>query len=127
MRLQVGAAFHSVLMEPAQARMAEALAAVACADPRVPVASNASGALVSSGDEVRQALVAQIASPVRWVDCTRSLDAAGCAAYLELGPGRVLNGLVRQILGSDADVSSADAPGRLDAFVETHAASASER
>ncbi len=71
-------------------------------DPDVPMASNASGGIVSTGEEVRQALVDQIASPVRWVDCVRALSASGVTTFLELGPGRVLTGLVRQILGADA-------------------------
>jgi len=121
-RLQVGAAFHSELMKPAQAKMAEAMADVAWSDPRVPMASNASGRLVTTADEVRQALVDQIASPVRWVECARALEAAGCDTYLELGPGRVLGGLTRQTLGMETDASSADSPKRLEAFLEAHAA-----
>jgi [acyl-carrier-protein] S-malonyltransferase len=116
-RLQVGAAFHSELMKPAQARMAEAMDDVAWRDPQVPMASNAFGRLITTGDEVHEALVAQIASPVRWVDCIQSLVDAGCSSFLELGPGRVLTGLVRQIVGMDADAASADAPSKLETFV----------
>ena len=75
-----------------------------------------------TGDEIHQALIAQIASPVRWVECARSLAAAGCEAYLELGPGRVLGGLTKQTLGMETDATSADSPKRLDAFLEAHAA-----
>ena len=121
-RLQVGAAFHSELMKPAQAKMAEAMGDVAWSDPRVPMASNASGRLVTTADEVRQALIDQIASPVRWVDCAHALEAAGCDTYLELGPGRVLGGLTRQTLGMETDASAADSPKKLEAFVEAHAA-----
>jgi [acyl-carrier-protein] S-malonyltransferase len=120
-RLQVGAAFHSELMKPAQAQMAEAMESVEWRDPRVPMASNASGRLVSSADDVRRALIEQIASPVRWVACAESLVAAGCETFLELGPGRVLGGLVRQTIGMETDVSAADSPKRLEAFVEAHA------
>jgi [acyl-carrier-protein] S-malonyltransferase len=120
-RLQVGAAFHSELMKPAQARMAEAMEGVQWSDPRVPMASNASGGLVTTGDQVRQALIDQIASPVRWVECAHSLAAAGCDTFLELGQGRVLGGLVRQTLGMETDASSADSPKRLEAFLEAHA------
>jgi [acyl-carrier-protein] S-malonyltransferase len=119
-RLQVGAAFHSELMRPAQAKMAEAMADVAWDDPRVPMASNASGGLVSAAVDVREALIAQIASPVRWVDCAHSLAAAGADVFLELGPGRVLGGLVRQTLGMETDVTSADSPKRLEAFLDAH-------
>jgi [acyl-carrier-protein] S-malonyltransferase len=116
-RLQVGAAFHSELMEPVQAKMAEAMEGVAWSDPLVPIASNAFGRLVSKADEVREALVAQIASPVRWVDCVRALVAAGGTTFLELGPGRVLAGLVRQI-EPEVDVVSAGTPDQLSAFAE---------
>jgi len=115
-RLQVGAAFHSELMKPAQAKMAEAMGDVTWSDPQVPVASNAFGRLVTSADEVREALVAQIASPVQWVECVQALDGAGTTTYLELGSGRVLGGLVKQILGMETDVSSVDSPAKLEAF-----------
>lgn len=118
-RLQVGAAFHSALMRPAQERMAEAVADVAWTDPQVPLAANALGRLVSTGEEVRDALVAQIASPVDWVGCVRALADEDVVTWLELGPGRVLAGLVRQIVPG-ADVFSADSPERLDAFVDEH-------
>jgi [acyl-carrier-protein] S-malonyltransferase len=120
-RLQVGAAFHSVLMEPVQARMRDAMAAVAFSDPDVPLVSNASGTAVTTADAVRDALVAQIASPVRWVDCVQTLDAAGCSTYLELGSGRVLGGLVKQVLGMETDVSSVDSPSKVEAFAASRA------
>jgi len=118
-RLQVGAAFHSELMKPAQSRMAEAMEAVSWNDPQVPMASNAMGRLVTTADEVHEALIAQIASPVRWVDCIQSLVAAGASTFLELGPGRVVSGLVRQIVGMDADAAAADAPGKLETFLSS--------
>src|SRR5947209_10016973 len=118
-RLQVGAAFHSELMKPAQAKMAEAMEDVAWSDPQVPVASNAPGRLVTTADEVHQALIAQIASPVRWVDCVQSLVDAGASSFLEIGPGRVVTGLVCQIVGMDADAASADAPSKLESFVSS--------
>ena len=116
-RLQVGAAFHSELMRPVQARMAEAMADVTWSDPEVPLVSNASGAIVDKAADVRDALVAQIASPVRWMDCVQALVAAGSTTFLELGPGRVLSGLVRQIV-SGADTTSTDSPQALDAFLQ---------
>ena len=111
-RLQVGAAFHSELMKPVQEEMASAMADTEFRDVRVPLASNASGSLVRTGDEVRDALIAQIASPVRWVDCVRTLRAEGCDTGLELGPGRVLGGLVRQI-DPEMTVTPVDAPAKL--------------
>jgi [acyl-carrier-protein] S-malonyltransferase len=116
-RLQVGAAFHSELMKPVQQRMAEAVAEVAWSDPTVPIAVNATGRVVRGAEDVRDALVAQIASPVHWVDCVHSLVEAGTSTCLELGPGRVLSGLVRQVDAS-VDVFPADSPARLDVFIE---------
>jgi [acyl-carrier-protein] S-malonyltransferase len=113
-RLQVGAAFHSELMKPVQEEMAAAMADTEFRDARVPLASNASGGLVRTGDEVREALIAQIASPVRWVDCVRTLAAEGCDELWELGPGRVLAGLVRQI-DPELSVTPVDAPAKLPA------------
>jgi [acyl-carrier-protein] S-malonyltransferase len=114
-RLQVGAAFHSELMKPAQERMAELMGDVTWSDPRVPMASNASGALVTTADEVRAALVAQIASPVRWVECVQSLARAGVTDTLEVGAGRTLTGLVRQI-DREIEGAAADSPKRLETF-----------
>jgi [acyl-carrier-protein] S-malonyltransferase len=122
-RLQVGAAFHSELMEPVQAKMAEAMQGVAWSDPNVPMASNAFGRLIRTGEEVRDALIAQIASPVRWVDCVHALVDAGATRFLELGPGRVLGGLVRQVVPG-ADVTSAGTPADIEAFTEAPAAAA---
>ena len=115
--IAAGAAFHGALMQPVQARMTEAMAEIPWTDPLVPVAVNAYGRIVDSGEELRDALAAEIASPVRWVDCVRSLVEAGCSEFLELGPGRVLAGLVRQI-DPQADVFSADSPERLDSFAQ---------
>jgi [acyl-carrier-protein] S-malonyltransferase len=120
-RLQVGAAFHSVLMEPVQRQMAEAMDGLTWSDPEIPLVANASGAVVRTGDEVRRALVAQIASPVLWVDCVKTLGGEGCTRFLELGPGRVLGGLVRQI-NPDAELFAADSPEKLEQFA--HAAAA---
>ena len=120
LRLQVGAAFHSSLMEPVQARLDKVMDTVSWNEPEVPLASNASGTIVGDRDQVRQALLAQIASPVRWVDCVRALTEQGCDVFLELGSGRVLTGLVRQI-DADVDVSPADSRQKLEEFAEAHA------
>lgn len=121
-RLQVGAAFHSELMQPTQARMAESMESVTWSEPQVPLVSNASGELLTGREQVHQALIDQIASPVRWVDCVRALADAGVTTFLELGSGRVLTGLVRQILGVDADVFAADSPSKLEEFVASRPA-----
>ena len=121
-RLQVGAAFHSELMKPAQAKMAEAMQDVSWSDPHVPMASNASGELVTSGDHVREALIAQIASPVRWVDCAQALSSAGGTTFLEVGPGRVLSGLVKQILGMETESSAVDSAAKIESFAASQTA-----
>jgi len=118
-RLNVGAAFHSELMKPVQEQMADAVRGVAWSDPRVPVASNSRGAIVEDAESLQAALVEQIASPVRWVECVQALVGAGATTFLESGPGRVLAGLVRQI-DPDAETFSADSPARLDEFTTAH-------
>jgi [acyl-carrier-protein] S-malonyltransferase len=115
-RLPVGAAFHSSLMCPTQMELAETVTALPWHDAEAPVASNASGELVDTGSAVRGALMAQIASPVRWVACVQALIAHGCRHFLELGPGRVLTGLVRQI-APEADVAAADSREAIAAYV----------
>ena len=120
-RLQVGAAFHSELMQSVQARMGEAIGAARVKDPAVPIVANASGRLVTRAEDVRRALVDQIASPVRWVDCVRTLRDAGCTRFVELGPGRVLAGLIRQI-DRGADVITVETPAKLEELGSTHIA-----
>ena len=119
-RLQVGAAFHTELMRPVQDRLAEVMASIDWADPQVPLVANASAEVLTGAAEVREALLAQIASPVRWVDCVQALRSAGCAPFVELGPGRVLAGLVRQIDRS-VDVVSAGSPAALAELVASRA------
>jgi [acyl-carrier-protein] S-malonyltransferase len=115
-KLQVGAAFHSAMMKPVQAKLAEQMAEIEWSDPSVPLISNASGKPVSDAEGVREALIAQIASPVRWVDCVETLVGAGCTEFLELGSGRVLSGLVRQIAGADASTTPIDSPAKVEAY-----------
>jgi len=96
--LPVSAPFHCRLMQPAAERLRVELEAVAVADPRLPVARNVDGELTRAAAEVRPALVRQVASPVRWTACVERLAAAGATAFVELGPGRVLTGLLKRIL-----------------------------
>jgi [acyl-carrier-protein] S-malonyltransferase len=116
-RLRAGAAFHSELMEPVRAALAETMAGLEWRDPNPPLVSNASAQVVDSADGVREALTVQITSPVRWADCVRTLLDAGVTSFLELGSGRVLGGLVRQI-EPEAEVLSADSPKKLAKFLE---------
>ena len=116
-KLQVGAAFHSEAMVPVREKMAERMADVTFSDPTIPIVSNATGEIVTTADGIREALLAQIASPVRWVECVETLAGEGVDTWLELGPGRTLIGLVRQIK-DDQDVTAADNPKKLKKFVD---------
>jgi [acyl-carrier-protein] S-malonyltransferase len=115
-KLQVGAAFHSEMMKPVQAQLADSMAELDWSEPAVPLVSNASGEAVSDAEGVREALIAQIASPVRWVDCVETLVGAGCTEFVELGPGRVLSGLVRQIAGGEVNTTPVDSPAKVQAY-----------
>jgi len=95
--LQVGAAFHSAMMAPVARELGSAMEDVSFDDPRVPIVSNASAQVLRTGGEIRDALIEQIDSPVLWASCVQTLIDGGCTTFLELGPGRVLSGLVRQI------------------------------
>ncbi|MGA3031909.1 MAG: ACP S-malonyltransferase [Terracidiphilus sp.] len=95
--LPVSAPFHCALMQPAQEEVARVLAALAMHDPRIPVAANVTGALVTAADSARDALIRQVTGAVRWVGCMQALKAAGADVFVEVGPGKVLCGLIKQI------------------------------
>lgn len=95
--LPVSAPFHCALMQPAQDEVARVLAALTLADPRIPVAANVTGGLVTTAAAARDALTRQVTGAVRWVDCVKSLAAAGATTFVEVGPGKVLCGLLKQI------------------------------
>ena len=95
LRLQVGSAFHSRFMLPVQTEMARRLQEITWYEPEVPLVANVSGGILRDSASIRQALIDQITSPVRWVDCMATLSAVGCQRFLELGSGRVLTGLVK--------------------------------
>jgi [acyl-carrier-protein] S-malonyltransferase len=95
--LPVSAPFHCALMQPAQEEVARVLGALTLADPRIPVAANVTGGLVSTAAAARDALIRQVTGAVRWADCVQSLLAAGAELFVEVGPGKVLSGLLRQI------------------------------
>jgi len=100
--LPVSAPFHCKLMQPAQESLAKDLAALEFRDPAFPVAANVSATLITSGSAAREALVAQVTGAVRWVECIELLAAQGATQFIEVGPGRVLSGLLKQIQGKDA-------------------------
>ena len=100
--LPVSAPFHCALMRPAQDLLAIDLAALEFRDPAFPVAANVSATLVTTGSAAREGLIAQVTGAVRWVECIELLLAQGASHFVEVGPGRVLSGLMRQIQGKDA-------------------------
>ena len=95
--LAVSAPFHCALMQPAQDRLAPLLQEIPFADAHVPVAVNVDAALVTSGPALRDALVRQVTGAVRWVECVRLLIEQTPTHFIEVGPGKVLSGLMRQI------------------------------
>jgi [acyl-carrier-protein] S-malonyltransferase len=96
-RLAVAGAFHTDLMKPADARLAEALAAAAVLPPAVPVWSNVDAKPHTDPAEIRDLLVRQVVSPVRWEETVRGLMADGVERFYEIGPGRVLAGLIKRV------------------------------
>jgi [acyl-carrier-protein] S-malonyltransferase len=95
--LPVSAPFHSSLMKPAAERLEVDLRATTFHTLRVPLVNNADAELTTSGDEAREALVRQVTLPVRWEESVRELIDQGVNTFVEVGPGRVLTGLLRQI------------------------------
>ena len=95
--LPVSAPFHCALMQPAQEEVARVLAALALADPGIPVAANVTGGLVTTAEAAKDALIHQVTGAVRWVDCMQALKGAGAELFVEVGPGKVLCGLLKQI------------------------------
>jgi len=95
--LAVSAPFHSLLMRPARERMEALLAATDFSDATMPVVTNVDALPAWRGSQLRDALVRQIDSPVRWVEGVRALAREGVDRGLEIGPGNVLLGLVRRI------------------------------
>jgi [acyl-carrier-protein] S-malonyltransferase len=108
MTLPVSAPFHSSLMQPAAERLRAYLDQVALAAPQIDLINNVDVAIVQSPDAVRDALVRQAASPVRWVETVQAMAARGVTHILECGPGKVLAGLVRRIAPEVQGISLAD-------------------
>jgi [acyl-carrier-protein] S-malonyltransferase len=96
-RLAVAGAFHTPLMKPASEAMAEVFATVPLAPPRLPVWSNVTAQPHGQPEEIRALLRRQITEPVRWEETMRQLLAKGCDRFYEIGPGRVLAGLLKRI------------------------------
>lgn len=95
--LAVAGAFHTPLMESACADLAEELSRATLHAPRIPVYSNVDAKTHTDPDELRQLLVRQVTQPVHWEDSIRALIAAGTTQFYEVGPGKVLKGLLKRI------------------------------
>jgi [acyl-carrier-protein] S-malonyltransferase len=107
--LPVSAPFHCALMQPAQEEVARVLASLSLAEPGFPIAANVTGSLVTTADAARDALIRQVTGAVRWVDCVQALLAAGATTFIEVGPGKVLGGLLRQIDPAQKSLNVEDA------------------
>jgi [acyl-carrier-protein] S-malonyltransferase len=108
MVLPVSAPFHSALMTPAQEKLEKDLNATAFADLQVPLVTNVDADSIRQGEEARSALIRQVTMPVRWEESMRMLLDEGVNTFVEVGPGRVLTGLMRQIERSVATLNVED-------------------
>ncbi len=97
--LKVSAAFHSSLMDPAVPGMRDALNNSEIETPNIPVVANVTAKPLNDSQDILEELASQIRSPVQWFRTIQFLDAQGVDTYIEIGPGRVLTGLVKRILG----------------------------
>ena len=109
--LPVSAPFHCALMEPAAERLGEVLAAMRFSDPAMPVFANVDASAVTTGARAREALLRQVCAPVRWIDTIPGMINAGVESFVEIGPGKILSGLVKRIDRKTPAVSAGDAKG----------------
>ncbi len=115
MLLPVSAPFHCALMQPAADRLRQVLDQLAVADPHPPVISNVEALPNSAGNRVRELLVAQVCAPVRWEESVVKMAELGVTRFIEIGPGKVLSGLVKRIV-KEAAVGNCENPATLDAL-----------
>ena len=108
--LSVGGAFHSPLMAPAQEELAKAISETVFQTPSCPIYQNVTAKSVRDAGQIQENLIQQLTAPVRWTQTIKQMLADGANQFIEVGPGKVLQGLVRK-LNHEADVSSALLPG----------------
>lgn len=118
MPLPVSAPFHTELMQPAGVRLAEEVAAITFSAPEIPVIQNVHAQAESDPERIRDLLVEQIYSPVRWTECIQAIVANGVTSIVECGPGRVLSGLNRRIDKSLASYGLEEPDALLDAVAQ---------
>ena len=97
LKLKVGGAFHSPIMEPARAELAEAIAHTQFFEQKCPVYQNVSAQAVTDPDAIKANLIAQLTAPVRWTQSVLNMIADGATSFTEVGPGNVLQGLIKKI------------------------------
>jgi [acyl-carrier-protein] S-malonyltransferase len=119
--LPVSAPFHCSLMQPAQEEVARVLAGLTLENPRFPVAANVDGKLISTSTEAGEALTRQVTGAVRWVECVQALVGVGAEVFVEVGPGKVLCGLLKQIDGTQ-EYWNVEDPASLQATLDGLAA-----
>jgi len=97
LKLKVGGAFHSPLMEPARAELAEAIKNTTINAPVCPVYQNVNAKAETDPEAIKANLVAQLTAPVRWTQTVENMIADGADHFIELGPGAVLQGLIKKV------------------------------
>lgn len=107
MVLPVGGAFHSPLMEPARKELAEAIEATTFNTPICPIYQNVTTFAVTNPSEIQKNLIFQLTSPVKWTQSVQNMIADGATHFIEVGPGKVLQGLIKKI-DRDVEVSSGE-------------------
>ena len=112
LKLQVGGAFHSPLMEPARVELEAAIHATTFVTPICPVYQNVTASAVTNPEEIKTNLIKQLTAPVRWTQTMNQMIADGCTEVIEVGPGKVLQGLFkkvsRELPVSSAEIAKAD-------------------
>jgi len=116
-RLPVSGAFHSPLMDSARQPLAEALQDLAMEIPRIPVVANVTARPIESAEPIKDLLVRQLIEPVRWSESVARMAEMGADHFVEVGPGKVLQGLIRRILPGTG-VSGVSGPDSLEAFFD---------
>ena len=108
--LKVSAPFHCLLMQPAHDQLVGTLEALNLCDPAFPVACNVDARLLTRRSDIRDCLIRQVTGAVRWVECVELLVNNGATHFIELGPGKVLTGLTRQILKHQTQGRGVESP-----------------
>jgi [acyl-carrier-protein] S-malonyltransferase len=106
-KLQVGGAFHSPLMEPARKELEEAIATTKFNVPQCPIYQDVDAKPYTNPEQIKANLIAQLTSPVRWSQIVKNMAADGFTQFIEVGPGTVLQGLITKTV-SDVEAKSAE-------------------